>query len=146
MSVSESSEQANRAGMDPRRLVVIFYLVFGLVLALFLENMLAVLFARIGVSDVDVVEGLGWQVSTLLGVIMSAATLVAAWMNPRGQQLSLEVAAELMKVTWPSWDETRVATFAVIIASAIAAVVLFGIDTVAAKLMVDWLPVLWGKL
>jgi len=121
-------------------------MVFGLVLALFLENMLAVLFARIGVSDVDVVEGLGWQVSTLLGVIMSAATLVAAWMNPRGQQLSLEVAAELMKVTWPSWDETRVATFAVIIASAIAAVVLFGIDTVAAKLMVDWLPVLWGKL
>jgi preprotein translocase subunit SecE len=51
-----------------------------------------------------------------------------------------------MKVTWPSWDETRVATVAVIVASAVAAVVLFGIDTVAAKLMVDWLPALWGKL
>jgi len=25
-------------------------------------------------------------------------------------------------------------------------VVLFGIDTVAYKLMVDWLPTLWGKL
>jgi len=146
MSVSESSEQANRAGMDPRRLVVIFYLVFGLVLALFLENMLSLVFARVSVSDVDVVEGLGWKVSTLLGVLASAASLVAAWMNPRGQQVSLEVAAELMKVTWPSWDETRVATFAVIVASAIAAVVLFGIDTVAAKLMVDWLPSLWGKL
>ena len=145
MSVSESSEQANRAGMDPRRLVVIFYLVFGLVLALFLENMLSLVFARVSVSDVDVVEGLGWKVSTLLGVLASAASLVAAWMNPRGQQVSLEVAAELMKVTWPSWDETRVATFAVIVASAIAAVVLFGIDTVAAKL-VDWLPSLWGKL
>jgi len=59
MSVSESSEQANRAGMDPRRLVVIFYLVFGIVLALFLENMLSLLFARVGVSDTDVVEGLG---------------------------------------------------------------------------------------
>jgi preprotein translocase subunit SecE len=146
MSVSESSEQANRAGMDPRRLVVIFYLVFGLVLALFLENMLSLVFARIGVPDADVVDGLGWKVSTLLGVLFSGASLVAAWMNPRGQQLSLEVAAELMKVTWPSWDETRVATFAVIVASAVAAVVLFGIDTVAAKLMVDWLPSLWGKL
>jgi len=146
MSVSESSEQANRAGMDPRRLVVIFYLVFGLVLALFLENMLSLVFARIGVPDADVVDGLGWKVSTLLGVLVSGASLVAAWMNPRGQQLSLEVAAELMKVTWPSWDETRVATFAVIVASAVAAVVLFGIDTVAAKLMVDWLPSLWGKL
>jgi len=146
MSVSESSEQANRAGMDPRRLVVIFYLVFGIVLALFLENMLALVFARIGVADADVVEGLGWKVSTLFGVVLSAASLVAAWMNPRGNQLSLEVAAELMKVTWPSWDETRVATVAVIVASAVAAVVLFGIDTVAAKLMVEWLPNLWGKL
>jgi len=146
MSVSESSEQANRAGMDPRRLVVIFYLVFGIVLALFLENMLSLLFARVGVSDTDVVEGLGWQVSTIVGVVLAAGTLVAAWMNPRGHQLSLEVAGELMKVTWPSWDETRVATVAVIVASAIAAVVLFGIDTVAAKLMVDWLPALWGKL
>ena len=146
MSVSESSEQANRAGMDPRRLVVIFYLVFGVVLALFFENVLSLLFARLSFSDTEVVSGLGWKVSTVIGVLASAGLLVGAWVNPRGQQLSLDVAAELMKVTWPSWDETRVATLAVIIASGIAAVILFGIDTVAAKLMIEWLPTLWGKL
>jgi preprotein translocase subunit SecE len=146
MSVSESSEQANRAGMDPRRLVVIFYLVFGVVLALFFENVLSLLFARFSFSDAEVVAGLGWKVSTVIGVLASTGLLVGAWVNPRGQQLALDVAAELMKVTWPSWDETRVATLAVIVASGIAAVILFGIDTVAAKLMIDWLPTLWGKL
>ena len=58
----------------------------------------------------------------------------------------LEVAGELMKVTWPTWYETRVSTIAVVIASLVAAVLLFCIDSVAYKLMVDWLPHLWGKL
>ena len=37
---------------------------------------------------------------------------------------SLEIAAELRKVTWPSLAETRAATIAVIVASLIAAVLL----------------------
>jgi preprotein translocase subunit SecE len=35
---------------------------------------------------------------------------------------------------------------AVVVASLVAAGVLFGIDTLAYKMMVDWLPTLWGKL
>ena len=66
-------------------------------------------------------------------------------MSPRWR-LSLEVANELMRVTWPSWEETRVSTFAVVVASVVAALVLFGIDTLSYKLMVDWLPTVWGKL
>ena len=53
------------------------------------------------------------------------------------------IATELMRVTWPSWEETRVSTFAVVIASVVAAVILFGIDTFSYKVMVDWLPALW---
>jgi len=49
-------------------------------------------------------------------------------------------------VTWPSWAETRTSTAAVVVASLVSAFILFGIDTVAYKLMVDWLPTLWGKL
>jgi preprotein translocase subunit SecE len=146
MAVTEASEQANRAGMDPRRLVVIFYMVFGIVLALFLAQVLSMILARAGVADAEVIEGLGWQISTLLGVMISAGALIGAWMHPVSKQLSMEVASELMKVTWPSWGETRVATFAVVVASAVAAIILFGIDTIAYKLMVHWLPQLWGKL
>jgi preprotein translocase subunit SecE len=51
-----------------------------------------------------------------------------------------------MKVTWPSWLETRTSTVAVIVASLVAAVILFFIDTIAYKMMVEWLPAVWGKL
>src|SRR5687768_8832246 len=107
MAVTEASEQANRAGMDPRRLVVIFYMTFGIVLALFLGQLLGMLFARIGVGDAEVVEGLGWTLSTVVGVLIAAGGLIGAWVHPVSKQLSLEVATELMKVTWPTWGETR---------------------------------------
>jgi len=58
----------------------------------------------------------------------------------------MEVASELMKVTWPSWAETRVSTVAVVIASLAAALILFAIDSLAYKIMVTWLPALWGRL
>ena len=37
-------------------------------------------------------------------------------------------------------------TWAVVIASLVAGVLLFGIDTMAYKLMVQWLPALLGRL
>jgi preprotein translocase subunit SecE len=51
-----------------------------------------------------------------------------------------------MRVTWPSWEETKVSTIAVVVASLVAGVVLFCIDSLSYKLMVEWLPALWGKL
>ena len=51
-----------------------------------------------------------------------------------------------MKVTWPTWGETKVATMAVVVASLVAALILFGIDTLSYKVMVEWLPTVWGKL
>ena len=58
----------------------------------------------------------------------------------------IETASELMRVTWPSWEETKVSTIAVIVASLVAGVILFFIDTLSYKLMVEWLPMFWGKL
>ena len=43
-------------------------------------------------------------------------------------------------------EETRVSTVAVVVASVVAAVVLFVIDTLSYKLMVEWMPAMWGKL
>lgn len=37
-------------------------------------------------------------------------------------------------------------TIAVVVASLVAAVLLFGMDSLSLALMVDWLPLLWGKL
>jgi len=49
-------------------------------------------------------------------------------------------------VTWPSWEETRVSTFAVVFASLVASLVLAAIDAFSLRLMVDWLPVFWEWL
>jgi preprotein translocase subunit SecE len=145
-SVNEAAQQANRSGMDPKRLVVIFYLLSGVVVALFLANVLSMIWAQFGLPDPEMIEGLQWKVTSILSVGLAVGIGLGCYFHPRIHQLSMEVASELMKVTWPSWAETRVSTIAVVVASLTAAVILFGIDTIAYKLMVDWLPALWGKL
>ena len=145
-AASEASQQANRSGMDPKRLVVIFFLIAGLIFAFFLEHVLGLVWARAGWSDPVIVDGLDWTVSTLLGFLVAAGLVVGAYVHPKSHAVSLDVAAELMKVTWQTWEETKSSTMAVIVASIVAAVLLFGIDTLAYNLMVEWIPAIWGKL
>jgi preprotein translocase subunit SecE len=145
-AASEASQQANRSGIDPKRLVVIFFLIAGLIFALFLEHVCGLIWARAGWSDPVIVDGLDWQVSTLVGFVLAAALVVTAYFHPRSHVISLDVAGELLKVTWPSWEETKASTLAVIVASIVAAILLFGIDTLAYNLMVEWIPAVWGKL
>ena len=146
MSASEASQQANRAGMDPKRLVVVAYLVFGIIIALFVGHVLEVILARVGVGNGRPIEGLDWKWTDVIGIIATAGAAAYCWTNVKIRALALETATELMRVTWPSWHETRVSTMAVVVSSIIAAVILFFIDTVSYKLMVDWLPFIWGKL
>ena len=58
-------------GWTRKRLVVIFYLVFGIVLALFLDHVLGLLLGD-RLADPEIIEGSGWQVTTLLGVVLTA--------------------------------------------------------------------------
>ena len=140
-TASEASQQANRSGMDPNRLVVIFYLIAGIVLMLVLAHH----FDRFDWANKELFEG-GFNRSGLIGFVIAAALAVVAYRHPTTHALSIDVASELMKVTWPSWQETRTSTLAVVVASVVAAVILFFIDTISYKLMVDWLPIVWGKL
>lgn len=145
-TATEASQQANRSAMDPKRLVVIFFLLAGIILALFLERVFGLLWARFGWSDPVLIEGLDWKVSTLVGYLLAVGLAVGAYFHPRTHTLSLDVASEMMKVTWPTWSETRASTMAVVVASLVAAVILFFIDTIAYNLMVEWIPAVWGKL
>ena len=128
-------------------MVVIFYLVVGIILALFLDHVLDLAWAEVGWHNPELIEAVSIsKVTSLVGAALALGTGLGAYAHPRSRQLSLEVASEMMKVTWPSWAETRVSTLAVVVASLVAAVILFGIDSFSYKLMVDWLPHLWGKL
>jgi preprotein translocase subunit SecE len=127
--------------------VVIFLLLFGMVFGLFLEHLLGLLWARFSWPDPMLIEGLDESKLTfVLGFVLSAAAMLSVLFVPRLKHGSEEVANELMKVTWPSWGETRVSTVAVVVASLVAAGLLFVMDTVAYRLMVVWIPALWGKL
>jgi preprotein translocase subunit SecE len=132
--------------MDPTRLVVIFSLVFGIILALFFDRVLEMVWAAAGWRNPEILEGLGWSRTGLLGAVLAAGLVAFAWVNATVRDLAKDVANEMMKVTWPTFAETRVATVAVVVASLVAAVILFGIDTLSYKVMVDWIPHLWGKL
>ncbi|MFO0597736.1 MAG: preprotein translocase subunit SecE [Myxococcaceae bacterium] len=145
MSATEASQQANRAEMDPRRLVVVSYLVFGVIMTLFMGRMVNLVLGRLSVADTVLLAGVeATALSNVLGLVITAGLAAWSWTNPRVKGLSLEVATELMRVTWPSWEDVRVSTVAVVVASLIAAIILFGMDTLSYKLMVEWLPKLWG--
>lgn len=146
MSATEASQQANRAEMDPRRLVVVSYLVFGAVLTMFLGRIVELLMAQLAISNGEVLAGTGIKAADLVGFALTAGLVAYAWNNPKVKGLSMEVATELMRVTWPSWEDVRVSTFAVVVASLVAALVLFGMDTLSYKVMVEWLPAVLGGM
>jgi len=113
----------NVGGVEqPKRIVAIAYVLAALALGVFLEKIFALVFAYVRVNDFAVLGD--WSLSTVMGFALAALTAFVVWRIPRTQTVSLEVALELRRVTWPSVRETRAATVAVIVASAISAVVL----------------------
>ena len=147
MAANDATTVANRSAMTPERLVVIFTLCLAIVLVLFLKHVIAPVWVAVGLPDRPLIEGAEeWTYSSLVAVAIAAAVLGGAWANTRVRHLAFETASELMRVTWPGWGETRVSTVAVVVASVLAGVLLFFIDSLSYKLMVEWLPALWGKL
>jgi preprotein translocase subunit SecE len=119
----------NAGGVEqPKRIVAIAYVVAALAVGVFLEKVIELALSYARVNDFAVVGD--WSLSTVLGFGLAAVAAVVVWRIPRTQTVSLEVALELQRVTWPSLRETRAATMAVIVASVIAAVILGMFDMV----------------
>ena len=124
----------NAAGVEqPKRYVAIFYVLAAIALAKFLEKILSLAFSYSRINDATVLVE-GWTVATVVGFVLAAAVAVVVWRMPRTQAVSLEVALELKRVTWPTLRETRAATVAVVVASFIASIILGVFDFI------------WGRL
>jgi preprotein translocase subunit SecE len=147
MSTSEASEQANRAEIEPVRIVVMFLLVAGVITGLFFGQVFSDVAARFQLGGAaPLIEGITFSTPPqVLGFVLAIGAAVYAWVNPQVRAMSTDVANELMRVTWPTFEETRLHTFAVVVASLVAAAVLFGIDRLAYQVMVYWLPSLVGR-
>jgi preprotein translocase subunit SecE len=111
--------------MTNTRMVAIGYVVLALAAGLFLEHVLLVVFGAFGPTQPLTRPLLGeWTWSTVIGLGLCAAVAFYLHAKPRTHEVSLEIASELRKVSWPGFAETRAATIAVIVASLIAAVLL----------------------
>ena len=123
--------------MTNNRLVAISYVVLGLLAGLFLEHLLLAVFGIWSVTQ-PLTRPLynDWTWSSIIGLAIAAAVGLFLWTNEKYHDTSLEIAAELRKVSWPSLPETRAATIAVIVASVIAALLL-GFFDVAWQFLTD---------
>jgi len=120
-------------GIEPKRLVAIFYVFAAIALGMFLERVLALVFSYARIND-PAILGEDWTLTTAIGFGIAAVAAIVSWKHPRAHRVSLEVAGELKKVTWPSLRETRAATVAVVVTTFVAAIILGVFDFVWARL------------
>jgi len=130
---------------EPKRMVGLAFVAFGLLAAALLNKAIGALFDLLSWNKQQLF-GEDLTVVTLIAVVVSAGAAIGAYMHPRVRAGGLDIAAELKKVTWPSFGETRVSTVAVIIASLVSATILFLFDFISSKVMTEWLPVVLGWL
>jgi preprotein translocase subunit SecE len=111
--------------MTNTRIAAIGYVVLAIATGLFLEHVLLAAFGGFGPTQ-PLTRPLWseWTWCTVIGLGLTGAAAVYLWVSPKTNQVSMEIIAELRKVSWPSFAETRAATIAVIVASMIAAVLL----------------------
>jgi preprotein translocase subunit SecE len=128
----------------PTRLVSIAFLVLTFISALILEHAVAALMTALHVNDAPILgsstDAGSWTLSSLVGYLLAIGVAVGVWMNPRLNGLAFEVALELRRVTWPTFEETRTNTLAVVIFTFSAATVLGIFDFLSSKLMTAWIP------
>ena len=92
------------------------------------------LFDRIGTAIWQIFAEPSPMLVTLGAAAASVVTTFVLYRNERINQVTHDVLGELMKVSWPTRQETQAATVVVIVASIIAAVIVGLIDAAWSKL------------
>lgn len=113
--------------MSTQRILLLSYLIIGVLLALTLEALLGSAFGSItalGFFNRSLFGFEGWTWTTLVAFAIAGSAALYCWRSTRVRTLSTEVVEELQRVTWPTMAETRAATWAVIVATIVCAVML----------------------
>ena len=110
--------------MNLQRYVNLSFVVVGLLLWMVLASFLAFAFELVD-PDLDKhLIGAGFRLSNLLGLVIGISTALGLKLNKNVNTWAVEVTNELKKVTWPTWEETRLGTIVVIIVSIVVALIL----------------------
>lgn len=117
------------------RYVTVSYLVLTLVVAWVMVRVFAGVLGMMGPGS-DPILFAGIQLSTVLGVGLSAGVGFYCWKAENIFRSANEVVIELSKTTWPDWPDTRKSTIVVIIFSIVVALFLAFFDFIW-KMMTD---------
>ena len=118
--------------MTTQRILLLSYIVLGLLVSMAIGHLISASLGSIGVlSPYLSHSSFGVKYfnsedfwSLFIGVIIGGAATIWCWVDPRVKVPAIQVVEELQRVTWPTFHETRSATFAVIVASLICAAIL----------------------
>lgn len=110
--------------MNLQRYVNLAFVVAGLMAWIVMQGLFGFIIEIIDMDLDKPLLGAGFRVSDALGLICGVALGMALKLNKTINTLAIEVANELKKVTWPTWEETRLGTIVVIITSIVVALVL----------------------
>lgn len=114
--------------MQYSRYINLGFALAGLVFWVVLGKTAAAVMRSIPVNDSAILGIEQFTMSQAIGLLLSVGLMVYLYTREDVKVWSGEVAVELSKVTWPSWDETRRNTLIVIIFSVVLATVLASLD------------------
>ncbi len=116
-----------------KRIVNIFFAAATLLAWVIFARVFAAVFALANQRDAHIL-GKQFTTSTLLAAGTALALLFWAARHPKLRPLGHEVADELLKVTWPTWEETRNNAKVTVAVTVIVACILWVFDQVFGNL------------
>ena len=116
--------------MGIARYVNLSFVAVGLILYVILGGLVSATIEMFGSSANAQVLGSNFRVSHLLALVISAVVAIQLRRSDKIHTWAMEVGNELSKVTWPTWKETKSATWVVIITTLIIAALLGLLDLI----------------
>jgi preprotein translocase subunit SecE len=110
--------------MNLQRYVNLAFVIAGLIAWVVMQSLFGFVIELIDIDLDRQLLGAGFRVSNALGLVCGIAVGLVLKLNKTINTWATEVANELMKVTWPTWQETRLGAIVVIITSIVVALVL----------------------
>lgn len=104
--------------------IKVAFVCFGILVWIALSPGIAFVFRTIAPSADIPLLGVRFSLSDLIALIISFSLVLYLWIDAKVNRIALEIGNELRQVTWPSWEETRLATVVVIITTIIVSLIL----------------------
>jgi preprotein translocase subunit SecE len=122
-----ASSVSSRRPQLSSRIVLAFFMVATVLTALLFTKLMAAIFMMAGIKD-PAVLGRDFTNSTMIALGMTVAGLFYTLRATVAYPFVKQVAEELVKVTWPSFEESKQNTSSTVWVTAVIAIILFVFD------------------